>query len=130
MKPISIRFKCFGPYLQEQFIDFTQLEKSGLFVLAVDKSRALGGAIHGDSYGIPYGCIAPKRIKNLLVCGRCISVDHIAHSSTRIQGTCVMTGQAAGAAAAVALDTNATVQTVDVQKVREALKNDGVLLRK
>ncbi|MBQ8549752.1 MAG: FAD-dependent oxidoreductase [Clostridia bacterium] len=93
------------------------------------KSRALGGAIHGDSYGIPYGCIAPKRVKNLLVCGRCISVDHIAHSSTRIQGTCVMTGQAAGAAAAVALDTGTTVQTVDVQKVREALKNDGVLLR-
>ena len=93
------------------------------------KGRALGGPIHGDSYGIPYGCIAPKTIKNLLVCGRCISVDHIAHSSTRIQGTCVMTGQAAGAAAAVAIDTNATVQTVDVQKVREALKNDGVLLR-
>ena len=93
------------------------------------KSRALGGPIHGDSYGIPYGCIAPKTIKNLLVCGRCISVDHIAHSSTRIQGTCVMTGQAAGAAAAVALDTNTTVQTVDVQKVREALRADGVLLR-
>lgn len=94
------------------------------------KSRALGGAIHGDSYGIPYGCIAPKTVKNLLVCGRCISVDHIAHSSTRIQGTCVMTGQAAGAAAAVALDTDKTVQSVDVSKVREALKNDGVLLRK
>ncbi len=93
------------------------------------KGRALGGPIHGESYGIPYGCIAPKTIKNLLVCGRCISVDHIAHSSTRIQGTCVMTGQAAGAAAAVALDTNTTVQTVDVQKVREALRNDGVLLR-
>ncbi len=93
------------------------------------KSRALGGSIRGASYGIPYGCIAPKTVKNLLVCGRCISVDHIAHSSTRIQGTCVMTGQAAGAAAAVALDTDATVQSVDVQKVREALKNDGVLLR-
>jgi len=93
------------------------------------KSRALGGAIHGASYGIPYGCIAPKTIKNLWVCGRCISVDHIAHSSTRIQGTCVMTGQAAGAAAAVALETGTTAQTVDVQKVREALRNDGVLLR-
>lgn len=93
------------------------------------KSRALGGAIHGDSYGIPYGCIAPKKTKNLFVCGRCISADHIAHSSTRIQGTCVMTGQAAGAAAAVALDTNTTAQTLDVQKVREMLRNDGVLLR-
>ena len=33
MKPVSIRFKCFGPYLQEQYIDFTQLEKSGLFLI-------------------------------------------------------------------------------------------------
>ena len=31
MRPISVRFQCFGPYMAEQFIDFTKLESSGLF---------------------------------------------------------------------------------------------------
>ena len=34
MKPISVRFRCFGPYMEEQFIDFTQLEPSGLFLIS------------------------------------------------------------------------------------------------
>ena len=33
MKPISIRFQCFGPYMDEQFLDFTQLEPHGLFLI-------------------------------------------------------------------------------------------------
>lgn len=66
------------------------------------KARAIGGSIKGECYDIPYGCIVSKTYDNLLACGRCISVDHIAHSSTRIQGTCILTGQAAGTAAAMA----------------------------
>ena len=33
MKPVSIRFRCFGPYMDEQFIDFSKLEKNGLFLI-------------------------------------------------------------------------------------------------
>ena len=33
MKPVSLRFQCFGPYVQEQFIDFQELEKNGLFLI-------------------------------------------------------------------------------------------------
>ena len=33
MKPVSVRFQCFGPYMTEQFIDFSQLEKNGLFLI-------------------------------------------------------------------------------------------------
>lgn len=33
MKPVSVRFKCFGPYMDEQFIDFEELEKNGLFLI-------------------------------------------------------------------------------------------------
>ena len=33
MKPISIRFRCFGPYVDEQYIDFAQLEANGLFLI-------------------------------------------------------------------------------------------------
>ena len=67
----------------------------------------------------------PKTVKNLLVCGRCISVDHVAHSSTRIQGTCVITGQAAGTAAALSVNDGVSVQELDVKGLQDALKYAG-----
>ena len=33
MKPVNIRFRCFGPYMAEQYIDFSQLEQNGLFLI-------------------------------------------------------------------------------------------------
>lgn len=90
------------------------------------KSKAIGGMLKGDWYGIPYRCLLPKTLRNLLVAGRCISVDHVAHSSTRIQGTCIMTGQAAGTAAALSLKTGVTVDQLNVELLKEKLKEDGV----
>ena len=89
------------------------------------KRKAIGGQIKGNCYGIPYRSLLPKRLSNLLVCGRCISVDHVAHASTRIQGTCMLTGQAAGTAAALAKNSFHTVNTTDL---RTALMHDGVYL--
>ncbi|MBR2043530.1 MAG: FAD-dependent oxidoreductase [Clostridia bacterium] len=92
------------------------------------KSKAIGGILKGDYYHIPYRCLLPKTIKNLLVAGRCISVDHVAHSSTRIQGTCIMTGQAAGTAAALSVKNNLSFDELNVSELREKLKKDGVIL--
>ena len=92
------------------------------------KSAAVGGNIKGDFYDIPYGCLIAKEYDNLLACGRCISVDHVTHASSRIQGTCIMTGQAAGTAAAVALKEEINPADINVQKLREILINDGVYL--
>ena len=89
------------------------------------KARAIGGYVNGDCYGIPYRSLVPKTVKNLLVSGRCISVDHITHASTRIQGTCVITGQAAGTAASVAIDSDKSVQTIDVKELQDRLRNAG-----
>ena len=89
------------------------------------KARAIGGDVKGDCYGIPYRSIVPKTVKNLLVSGRCISADHVTHASTRIQGTCVITGQAAGTAASVALDSDKPVQTIDVKELQSRLRNAG-----
>ncbi|MEE0946358.1 MAG: FAD-dependent oxidoreductase [Acutalibacteraceae bacterium] len=90
------------------------------------KKKAIGGRLKGDYYDIPYGCLVPKNTDNLLVAGRCISVDHIAHSSTRIQGTCVMTGQAAGTAAAVSVKENKGCYDIDVSEVQKILRESGV----
>ena len=92
------------------------------------RRKALGGEIKGNCYGIPYGAICPQIVTNLLVCGRCISVDHVAHASTRIQGTCVMTGQAAGTAAAQAVSENAAVQQIDVEVLVKKLVANGLYL--
>ena len=67
------------------------------------KSKAIGGEIHGDFYEIPLRSLESAKYDNLFAAGRCISADHVAHSSTRIQGTCILTGQAAGTAAALSL---------------------------
>ncbi len=54
-------------------------------------------------YGIPYGVLYSANIENLLFAGRNLSATHMAMSSTRVMGTCAMLGQAAGTAAAMAL---------------------------
>ena len=64
------------------------------------KSKAIGGELSGDYYEIPLRSLESAKFSNLYAAGRCISADHVAHSSTRIQGTCIMTGEAAGRDAA------------------------------
>ena len=92
------------------------------------KRKAIGGAIHADAYDIPYACLLAREFDNLLAVGRCISADHVAHSSTRIQGTCILTGQAAGTAAALALRDDMTPADYPVDAIQDALRSDGVAL--
>jgi len=80
----------------------------------------------GRYYQIPYGCLVPTRVDNLLVAGRAISGDKIAHASFRSMSCCVTTGQAAGVAAAMAVKSRATTATVDVRQVQEAIQAQGV----
>ena len=94
------------------------------------KSRAVGGNIKGEFYDIPYGCLVSETYSNLLACGRCISVDHIAHSSTRIQGTCILTGQAVGTAAALAYEMGLSPKELPEKYLYNQLLKDGVFLAK
>ena len=80
----------------------------------------------GRYYQIPYRCILPKKVDNLLVAGRSISGDKIAHVSFRNMSCCVATGQAAGVAAAVSISENTSTANVDVKKVQDALIKQGV----
>ena len=50
----------------------------------------------GEYFDVRYGCLVPKGVDNLLVAGRCISAEHEAQASLRIQQTCMSTGEAAG----------------------------------
>ena len=53
----------------------------------------------GQFYEIPAGCIKSKNIKNLLAIGKCISAAPRAQASSRVMGTCIYLGEAAGKAA-------------------------------
>lgn len=92
------------------------------------RRKAIGGDLSGDCFDIPFGCLVPRTVANLLAAGRCISVDHVAHSSTRIQGTCMLTGQAAGTAAALAVAGGTDPGRLDAAVVQRRLVADGVIL--
>jgi hypothetical protein len=67
-------------------------------------------------------------VEQLLVAGRCISADHDAHARSRNMPACMATGQAAGIAAAVAIDEGVTVRKVPVGKVQRILRDIGMPL--
>ncbi|HDN63082.1 MAG TPA: FAD-dependent oxidoreductase [Candidatus Bathyarchaeota archaeon] len=82
----------------------------------------------GGSYDIPYRCLIPKGIDNLLVAGRCISATHEGMASARTAVTCMATGQAAGTAAALSVKEGVTPRRLDVSKLQKTLREQGVIL--
>ncbi|MEK3889422.1 FAD-dependent oxidoreductase [Bacillus sp. FSL K6-3431] len=85
--------------------------------------------IEGDgSYGIPYRCLVPKVIDNLLMGGRCISTTHEALATTRLTPSCMATGQAAGTAAALSIKAGVAPRDLDIVKLKSYLVERGVVL--
>lgn len=76
-------------------------------------------------YTIPYRCLLPRKIENLLLCGRNISGTHIAHSSFRAMPICAGIGEAAGAAAALAVKNRVSVRKVKACEIRNLIFNVG-----
>ncbi len=70
-------------------------------------------------YGIPYRCLYSRNVANLFIGGRCASVTHAALSSTRVIGTCAVMGQAAGVAAAIALEQGISPREVGIRHLDE-----------
>ena len=78
---------------------------------------------------LPYGVMLPADdVEDLLAAGRCFSSAHDANDHANLIPHCVALGEAAGAAAALALQSNTTFRNVDVKKVRLMLKKEGVYL--
>ena len=72
-------------------------------------------------YTIPYRSLLPEIKENLLLCGRNISGTHIAHSNFRAMPICVGIGEAAGAAAAIAVEKEIAVSAVAAVEIREVV---------
>jgi len=98
----------------------------GIYPEFVDGYGVLILPTTGRYMHVPYRALLPKRVRNLLVAGRAIGGDRIAHAATRNMACCAVTGQGAGIAAAVSLRTGRELDRVDVALVQAELERQGV----
>jgi len=82
----------------------------------------------GFKYQIPYTILVPKDIDNLLVAGRCVSVDHEALGSLRVMPQCGVLGEAAGTASVLSIQENTTPRNIDIKKLQGMLKKQGCII--
>jgi len=77
---------------------------------------------------IPYRSLVPKKTHNLLVAGRCFGFEKGLMYDAREVGTCIMTGEAAGAAAALAVSSRCSVRDMGVPRLQKTLRDAGAKL--
>ena len=87
----------------------------------LDKTGVQHKFTQKKGYTIPYSCLVPIKTENLLLCGRNISGTHMAHSNFRAMPICVGIGEAAGAAAAIAVKEKISVRTVSADGIRNLI---------
>jgi len=90
--------------------------------------QAEGVARETLPYDIPYRCLLPLKIKNLLLSGRCISGSHDAHASYRISRICMATGQAAGVAAGLCVKQKTSPKELSIKILQTELRKQNVYL--
>jgi 2-polyprenyl-6-methoxyphenol hydroxylase-like FAD-dependent oxidoreductase len=97
------------------------------------KKDALAGKRFEDSiaqgpFAIPYRCLVPKEIDDLLMAGRCISTTHEAQGVIRNIPPCLVTGQVAGTAAALAITKGVKPRDLDILQLQESLRKQDVTI--
>jgi hypothetical protein len=80
-------------------------------------------------YDIPYRCLVPQNVDNLLVAGRCISTTHEALGAVRVQPICMAMGQAVGVAASLCVKHHTAPENVSVSELQQELLNQKVILK-
>lgn len=100
----------------------------GVFPEFIDGYNILILPTSGRYFQVPYGCMVPKGVDNLLVAGRCVSGDKTSHAAMRNMMACTVTGQGAGVAAAISLQQNCSTSNVDISSVQNELRRQGVKL--
>ncbi|MEP7084182.1 MAG: FAD-dependent oxidoreductase, partial [Betaproteobacteria bacterium] len=77
---------------------------------------------------LPYRMLLPLRVDNLLVAGRCGSMTHFGQSAARVTGGCLVMGQAAGTAVAMAIEAGTIPRKLPAADLQRRLETDGVYL--
>lgn len=76
-------------------------------------------------FGVPYGVLVPIRVDGLIAAEKNISVSRMANGAVRLHPITMHTGQAAGAAAAIASSSRLRPRDVDVRDVQRVLIDAG-----
>ncbi len=79
-------------------------------------------------YEVPYGALVCRGFDNLITCGRCASAEGWAWDVLRVIPPAVLTGQAAGTAAARAIDSTVPIYDLPVGPLQQALAATGVII--
>lgn len=82
----------------------------------------------GSEMRLPYGCLLPRGVENLLVAGRCLSAEEEALGQLRLLPVCSATGEAAGTAAALAHERGVFPRDLEVKVLQRKLTEQGVKL--
>lgn len=86
-----------------------------------DKEPISKGGIKMSPYEIPIRALIAKDVDGLMMAGRCISGDFIAHSSYRVTGNAVAMGEAAGVVSAIAAGSKRVAHQVSWKEAKEVL---------
>jgi hypothetical protein len=81
-----------------------------------------------QGYTIPYRCLLPQGVENLLLAGRDIAGTHKAHSNYRVMPICANVGQGAGIAAALAAKRGVSPRQVPAADIQAVLQAQGVAM--
>lgn len=98
----------------------------GIYPEFIDGYGVLVLPTTGRYMQIPYRAMLPKGVRNLLVTGRALGGDRIAHAATRNMACCAVAGQGAGVAAAISIETGRELDHVDISRVQSELDRQGV----
>jgi len=132
----SRRILCDGYLTAEDYISCRRAEDAVCYtywfidIHAAGEYRAQHVYLKGENTpSIPLSCLIPRGLKNVLVAGRCISGERAAVSAVRVKASCMAMGQAAGCAAALAVNADkAEIRDVSAADVRRALAASGAVV--
>lgn len=98
----------------------------GLFPEFLDGYNILTLPTTGRYFEIPFRCLMPIEIDNLLVAGRAVAGDYVSHAAMRNMMACTVTGQAAGVAAGVSVNKKVSIHRLTYEWVQKELLRQGV----
>lgn len=96
---------------------------------APDSGQAVFDPIGDDgALDIPYRAMLPQELDNVVVAGRCVSATHYAHGATRNMAPCLVMGEAAGVATALAVRHGTDPALLEPSMLQRELAAGGVFL--
>lgn len=115
-----------------QLRQFEDVIAQSCYMIDIHSPDGEGTYLHvlprGEHHDIPYRCLIPKGIDNLVVAGRCISASHTALGAIRVQPVCMALGEAAGAASALCTILDCDPRDIPIGQLQDILRKQGAIL--